>query len=551
MHHSPEILNWGYRITRPVIIMFFVRLLETATHMEIQPRLAALVLALFLIPLGAKFYLSAQEAQYIVGNYYLTDARNDTLLLQLDKHLFRAGRVTGLAREIKPGAPGFSARSQIAVFRNGDALMRLGEWDTSVGLYLNMADVSSASDNPVQQGLDNMASGRSADVSSEGSRLARCDLDSGECKPFHRQEHKYQHNYNLRINPQDDSVFITEGLVHKISHYTGAGELISEYSKDLRYPKRVELHPEGSVYFANTNQHRIERLSTSPVIRDGATYNTLGPASGTIAVGSEVTGDSTYTWPMAVKFFAGQWWVINMDGGMRRGRLFHFKESGKFIGAWELPEYSQPLDLLEFDGQLMISDASTGVIHRVDHRGQALSPLGFAEVTAVALPMHDKLQQLGRLNSLMSWWITLVVIGLLIALFRSAAKNRKKTQAGEIRPTFSILNSGDIKMLISNIEIIPNKRVVRHLGLVQGSTVRAKHAGRDIMAGFKNIFGGELAGYTELLQESREEAVSRMTEQATAIGANAVINVRFSTSAIAAGASEILAYGTAVEIVDN
>lgn len=103
-------------------------------------------------------------------------------------------------------------------------------------------------------------------------------------------------------------------------------------------------------------------------------------------------------------------------------------------------------------------------------------------------------------------------------------------------------------MLISNIEVIPNMKVTRHLGLVQGSTVRAKHAGKDIMAGFKNVFGGELASYTELLQESREQAVERMKEQAEAIGANAVINVRFSTSAIAAGASEILAYGTAVVI---
>ncbi|PLW67729.1 YbjQ family protein [Pseudohalioglobus lutimaris] len=106
-------------------------------------------------------------------------------------------------------------------------------------------------------------------------------------------------------------------------------------------------------------------------------------------------------------------------------------------------------------------------------------------------------------------------------------------------------------MLISNIEIIPNMRVVRHLGLVQGSTVRAKHAGKDIMASFKNIFGGELGAYTELLQESRDQAVARMSEQAQAIGANAVINVRFSTSAIAAGASEILAYGTAVEVIET
>ncbi|MFT7110246.1 MAG: hypothetical protein ACI843_001914 [Psychrobacter glaciei] len=106
-------------------------------------------------------------------------------------------------------------------------------------------------------------------------------------------------------------------------------------------------------------------------------------------------------------------------------------------------------------------------------------------------------------------------------------------------------------MLISNIEIIPGKRISSHLGLVQGSTVRAKHAGRDIMAGFKNLVGGELKGYTELLQESRQEAIDRMSEQAKTIGANAVINVRFSTSSITAGASEILAYGTAVVIEEK
>lgn len=101
-------------------------------------------------------------------------------------------------------------------------------------------------------------------------------------------------------------------------------------------------------------------------------------------------------------------------------------------------------------------------------------------------------------------------------------------------------------MIISNIELIPGKRIIKHLGLVQGSSVRAKHAGRDIMAGLKNIFGGELKGYTELLQESREEAMDRMIQQAEAAGANAVLNVRFSTSSVAVGAAELFAYGTAV-----
>ncbi|MGE5791954.1 MAG: YbjQ family protein [Bacteroidota bacterium] len=101
-------------------------------------------------------------------------------------------------------------------------------------------------------------------------------------------------------------------------------------------------------------------------------------------------------------------------------------------------------------------------------------------------------------------------------------------------------------MLVSNLELVPGRRVKSHLGLVQGSTVRAKHAGKDILAGLKNIVGGELKAYTELMQEAREEAVQRMLAQAVSVGANAVLNVRFATTSITAGAAEILAYGTAV-----
>ena len=102
------------------------------------------------------------------------------------------------------------------------------------------------------------------------------------------------------------------------------------------------------------------------------------------------------------------------------------------------------------------------------------------------------------------------------------------------------------EITVTNIEQIPGKTIRTHLGMVQGNTVRAKHAGRDIMAGFKNIVGGELKGYTELLTESREEATQRMIEQAKSLGANAILNVRFSTSSVTAGASELFVYGTAV-----
>ncbi len=106
-------------------------------------------------------------------------------------------------------------------------------------------------------------------------------------------------------------------------------------------------------------------------------------------------------------------------------------------------------------------------------------------------------------------------------------------------------------MIVVNTEIVPGYQVTEIKGMVQGNTVRAKHAGKDIMAGFKNLVGGELKGYTDLMTESRRQAVERMMSQAKQLGANAIINVRFSTSAITAGAAELYAYGTAVTVLKN
>ena len=103
-------------------------------------------------------------------------------------------------------------------------------------------------------------------------------------------------------------------------------------------------------------------------------------------------------------------------------------------------------------------------------------------------------------------------------------------------------------MILSNTEEVPGSTIREFYGVVSGSTVRAKHIGRDFMASLKNLVGGELKGYTELLQEARQEALDRMAAQAQSMGANAVVNVRFSTSSVAQGAAELFAYGTAVRV---
>jgi len=101
-------------------------------------------------------------------------------------------------------------------------------------------------------------------------------------------------------------------------------------------------------------------------------------------------------------------------------------------------------------------------------------------------------------------------------------------------------------MIITTTETIYGKKVVKTLGLVKGNTIRARHLGRDIVAGLRNIVGGEIVEYTKMLAESREQALDRMQEEAEKLGANAVVGMRFITASIMGGAAELLAYGTAV-----
>jgi uncharacterized protein YbjQ (UPF0145 family) len=105
-------------------------------------------------------------------------------------------------------------------------------------------------------------------------------------------------------------------------------------------------------------------------------------------------------------------------------------------------------------------------------------------------------------------------------------------------------------MIIVTTGTIPGKKIVKTMGLVRGNTIRARHIGQDIMAGLKNIVGGEIIEYTKLLAESREQAIDRMIDDAKRMGANAIVGVRFTTSQVMGAAAELLVYGTAVRVVE-
>jgi uncharacterized protein YbjQ (UPF0145 family) len=118
---------------------------------------------------------------------------------------------------------------------------------------------------------------------------------------------------------------------------------------------------------------------------------------------------------------------------------------------------------------------------------------------------------------------------------------------GRGNPCHSLSSKGKI-MIFTTTESVPNREIEEILGVVTGNVVQTKHVGRDIMAGFKSLVGGELKGYTEMLSEARDTAIQRLVSEATDLGADAIVGIRFSTSAIMDGSSEIMAFGTAVKL---
>lgn len=105
-------------------------------------------------------------------------------------------------------------------------------------------------------------------------------------------------------------------------------------------------------------------------------------------------------------------------------------------------------------------------------------------------------------------------------------------------------------MILTTVNTIQGKKIVKIIGLVRGNTIRVRHIGRDIMAGLKNLVGGEVREYTKLMAESREQAIDRMIDEAERLGGNAIVGIRFTTSMLMGGAAELLAYGTAVKVED-
>ncbi len=523
---------------------------------EIKPAVALLIVLIFITPIIVRFWAGGEHALARAGVYFLQEDAHNQLSLQADRLLVtipnngdNEGVFDFSPFMTEPGTA--DLMGNIAYFANNDVLIRIGSTQYGPSSYLSLASSSDPDAERLRQSLSKN--------SGAPAQLLRCDLKSKRCQSFHNIQAPWR--YRLYINTDHDEVYLSEGTTHKARAISAAGQPLGDIDQGLLFPKRIRPYQEG-LYLVDTNHRSLHFLNK------GSHFSDTGRE-----LKFNADTDKQRQWLVDAVYFADHWWIILASNGMSNTALYRADHEGKILNKISLAAKAEPFDLLVRHNHLLVSDLHSGAVYRLNQQGELID-------TIRSPAIHKYFTELAASRAYYQNIITLshIALGLLAICGISGAivTARRHRQANPkmgydptalpsylnpllplYRPSTTLEPAHQLKersmsnILISNIEIIPGKRVTQHLGLVMGSTVRAKHAGKDFMAGLKNIFGGELGGYTELLSEARQEATERMTEQAKAIGGNAVINVRYSTSSITAGASEILAYGTAVFLEDK
>lgn len=515
---------------------------------EINPLLAFGIVLMFLVPVGIWTWAAGEVDKTQVGSFYLEQDASGNLSLQVGPLLITQRTLNQDANVFDLTALGFSGlMGNIAYLPDDDFLVRASGNDWSLASVFSLAEYS----DPQKEALGELV-GR---LSQDQSILVKCNRTRQSCVPYLGLSVSLRHR--LYVEPGSDNLLVSEGLSHTIKRFNSNGQITGYLDSGLKYPKRIRAY-QDHYYLVDTNHHRV-------VFIDGSDEE-FGRQRSELIVAPDA---SRHQWTIDAVFFAGDWWAVNADGGMQNPVLHRFDSNGQFIEEVVLAKNAQPFDLLVWNDSLLVSDISAGNIYRITSEGLEISTIESEAVKQYFNAVSNKKVQIDNIIFYAQMSFVLLLIAGLVIAFRISKKHDKEQSKEEsfgpipdylhqnfrlYKPNTNNICAKEIvvnNILVSNIEIVPDKRIKKHIGLVQGSTVRAKHAGKDFMAGLKNIFGGELNSYTDLLSESRQEALDRMTEQARAIGANAVINVRFSTSSITAGASEILAYGTAVLLEDK
>ncbi|MDX8377847.1 MAG: heavy metal-binding domain-containing protein [Mariprofundales bacterium] len=386
----------------------------------------------------------------------------------------------------------------------------------------------------------------------KGTYVVRCNFSERSCDTLTSSQESHFNKFT--INPNTGMLYISDASngVLRILDANGKTLATSPDNNTLLAPGDVALddYSNPMIYVIDLVTDYIHIIAA-----DGSEY--VGEA--TLPDHINMTDDLASLLLMDIQTLrrapdGNGWLVLQANQWDETAMLVQVNDTWqKVLHTWSIPDAVFPMQMdISSTQDLWIADPEAFAIHSTTLKNdEQISWQLFGDAVFLEMMSDLKLRKsLYQWGKYLAWlWCLCMLIVLLTINDRSQRVRSARAETG-IGVYAMQHPGGEIYMIMSNLETIPGRRIVRHLGVVTGSTVRAKHIGRDLMAGLKNIVGGELKGYTELLQDAREEAVQRLSKQAESIGANAVLNIRFSTSSIAQGAAELFAYGTAVVLDD-
>lgn len=353
---------------------------------EVNPRAAALILIVVAVGVFLIFWAAGEESKARAGSYFLEHDKKGNLSVQMDHMLMRLSPEGKMISSID--LRNFGAKDvmgNIAYFTNGDFLFRAGKPERGIKSYFSLGQLSPTM--KVRYGLwsaemdlqeAEIIRGEWVKDLDAKSGLNRCNPSSGKCDVL--VKHNVPWRYRLFIDEENDHIYFTQGTKHQVTVMDLQGIPVGSLQVQAKFPKRVRTH-ENRLYLIDTNNHRVIFIDDEDFTNPSPTYNNVIPPN---AEGRK--------WPMDAIYFDDHWWVINADSGMTNSHLVKFDKEWAFIERINLPDRADPLDMIVYNGKLLVSDVQQGNLYEFNSAISSPDIMNLENVTTYVDYLAEKRQ---------------------------------------------------------------------------------------------------------------------------------------------------------------
>ncbi len=389
-------------------------------NQNVNPWAAALILTVIGIGVAILFWAGGEEAKSRVGSYYLEHDKQGNLSVQMDHMLMRlspAGNVISFLDLRNHGAK--DVMGNVAYFNNGDFLFRAGEPESGIKSFFSLSHLppalmvrkQSRSIEIDLQPYDKLREEWVKDLEAE-SGLNRCDPVVGKCDVIVKQKVPWLHR--LFIDEKKGHIYVTEETRHQVTLMDLQGEPKSKLPIKVKFPKRVRTHGDG-YYLIDTNHHRVIFFTGIDFNNDSLIFENAVPEN-----------SDGRKWPIDAIYFDDHWWVINADSGMTDSHLVKFDKEWSFVEHITLPDNADPLDMIIYNGKLIVSDIRLGNLYQFSSAMSSPNIMHLKKVTAYIDYLNKQKQLFGNIRK--GTWI---IMGLFVFIFFATSIEIQRGKTGE------------------------------------------------------------------------------------------------------------------------